>query len=317
MTDQFPHYLDLNYDDGAAESAADYPTLADKMEKAASVVATALEQYRNPAVMWTGGKDSTLVLYVVMEVAREQGKPVPPVVFIDHFEHFPEVIEFVEWWADEWDLDLVFARNEDFVRLDADPGDEFSLGELSETNRRELDRLDYDGDTLVLDADTFEGNHLLKTVALNETLTEHGFDGIFSGVRWDEQDARSDETFFSPRHESEKYPPHDRVHPILQFTERDLWDAFWNFIVPDTVEGYPAGHVPESRDDLPEGVEAEDLPVSPKYFEGFRSLGTESGSGKSDDRPAWLQDLDNTTEREGRAQDKENIMGRLRDLGYM
>ena len=317
MADQFPDYLSLDYDDGHGGSAADYPSLADKMAKAAEVTKTALEQYRTPAVMWTGGKDSTLVLYVVREVAREHGHEVPPVVFIDHFEHFPEVTDFVERWAEKWDLDLIYSRNEDFVRLGMEPGDEISIEELSETNRRELARLEYEGDTLTLDADTFEGNHLLKTVALNDTLVEHAFDGIFSGVRWDEQEARATETFFSPRHDSEKYPPHDRVHPILQFTERDLWDAFWYFIVPDTVEGYPEGHVPESREDLPEGITAEDLPVSPKYFEGFRSLGTESGSGKSDDRPAWLQDLDNTTEREGRAQDKEGVMARLRDLGYM
>ncbi|WP_224269654.1 phosphoadenosine phosphosulfate reductase family protein [Haloprofundus salinisoli] len=317
MTEQFPEYIDVDYDAGASQTAADYPSLADKVEKAAELTATALEQYRNPAVMWTGGKDSTLVLYVVMEVARENGRDVPPVVFIDHFEHFPEVTAFVDRWVDEWDLELVVARNEEFARLGAEPGDEFTVSELSEATQKELTRLEYDDETLVLDADTFVGNHLLKTVALNETLTEYGFDGIFSGVRWDEQESRADETFFSPRHDSEKYPPHDRIHTILQFDEGDVWDAFWQFVVPDTVEGYPAGHVPESREDLPEGLAAEDLPVSPKYFEGFRSLGTESGSAKSDERPAWMQDLDGTTEREGRAQDKENIMGRLRDLGYM
>jgi phosphoadenosine phosphosulfate reductase len=317
VTSTFPTYLSLDYDAGRGETAADYPSLDDKMAKAAAVTAEALDQYRRPAVMWTGGKDSTVVLYVAMEVAREHGAAVPPVVFIDHFEHFPETVAFVERWAERWDLDLIVARNEDFVRLGVDPGDEIEIENLSERNRRELDRLGYDGDSLVLDADTFEGNHLLKTVALNGVVTERGFDGIFSGVRWDEQEARADETFFSPRHESEKYPPHDRVHPILQFEEADVWAAFWEFIVPDSVEGYPAGRVPESIEDLPDGVEPEDVPVSPKYFEGFRSLGTESGSAKADDRPAWLQDVENTTERAGRAQDKENLMERLRDLGYM
>ena len=316
-TDSFLEYVDVDYDDGEGGSAADYPTLADKIEKGAEIVTRALDEYERPAIMWTGGKDSTLVLYLVQEVARERDVEVPPVVFIDHFEHFPEALAFVERWEKRWDLDLRYARNEDFVNLGAEPGDEIPLADLNETNRLELDRLDYEGNTLTLDADSFEGNHLLKTVALNETLTEAGFDGIFSGVRWDEQEARATETFFSPRHDSEKYPPHDRVHPILQFDERDVWDAFWNFVVPDTVENYPEGHVPESTDDLPDGVTPEDLPVSPKYFEGFRSLGTESGSGTASDEPAWMQDLEGTTEREGRAQDKENIMERLRDLGYM
>ena len=70
-------------------------------------------------------------------------------------------------------------------------------------------------------------------------------------------------------------------------------------------------------DDLPNDLDHEDIPVSPKYFAGFRSLGSEISTEKSDEEPAWLQDLENTTERAGRAQDKEDLMERLRDLGYM
>jgi len=64
-------------------------------------------------------------------------------------------------------------------------------------------------------------------------------------------------------------------------------------------------------------VSADDIPVSPKYFAGFRSLGSEVSTEKSEEEPAWLQDLESTTERAGRAQDKEDLMERLRDLGYM
>ena len=77
------------------------------------------------------------------------------------------------------------------------------------------------------------------------------------------------------------------------------------------------GYVPESAADLPEGVSQADVPISPKYFAGFRSLGSEVSTEKTNDVPAWKQDLRNTTERAGRAQDKEDLMERLRDLGYM
>ena len=307
----------LDYTDGAGESAADYPTLAAKLEKATEVVATALDAYERPVVLWTGGKDSTLVLYVVREVARERGEPVPPVVFIDHFAHFPETLAFAERWADAWDLDLRTVRNERFAGLDPAVGDEFAVADLDAETRAELDRLEYEGETLVFDPDSLSGNHLLKTVPLNDALREGGFDAAFSGVRWDEQEARADETFFSSRRDDERAPPHDRVHPIVQFDERAVWDAFWNFVVPDAVEGYPEGYVPESAADLPDDLTPEDLPVSPKYWEGFRSLGTESGSGAAADDPAWLQDLGDGGERAGRAQDKEDLMGHLRDLGYM
>ena len=323
MSVQFPEYVDVDYTDGEDQEPEDYPTIEDKIEKAIEVTKRGLEQYENPAVMWTGGKDSTLTLYFVKEVADRFGLEVPPVLFIDHYQHFDELHDFVDRWAEEWDLEVVYARNEDIGAYvdehDLEPGDDIPIADLSEHNQHHVrEILEYEEGTFPFLLDTYVGNHLLKTVALNDSLEEHGIDGILSGIRWDEQGARADETFFSPRHDPDIYPPHDRVQPIIQFKEADVWEAFWNFVVPETVAGYPEeGYVPQSDDDLPEGVSQEDIPVSPKYFAGFRSLGSEVSTTKSDDEPAWLQDLEGTTERAGRAQDKEDLMGRLRDLGYM
>ena len=319
MSATFPDYVDVDYDDGAGQDPMDYPTMDAKLEKAAAVVERGLEEYENPAVMWTGGKDSTLTLYFVMSVAEERGYDLPPAVFIDHFQHFPDILDFVERWADEWGMELHYARNDDVGALADEPGEEIAVSDLNERNQREVrEKLEYEEDTFPFLLDTYVGNHLLKTVALNDTIEELEIDGIVSGVRWDEQEARADETFFSPRHDVEKYPAHDRIQPILQFDERAVWDATWNYVVPDTVPGYPReGHVPQDYDDLPEGVTIEDIPVSPKYFEGFRSLGSEVSTERSEDKPAWIQDLETTTERAGRAQDKEDLMDRLRDLGYM
>jgi len=323
MAGDFPNYLDVDYTDGEGETPADYPAIQDKIEKAIEVTKRGLEQYRTPAVMWTGGKDSTLTLYFIKEVAERYDLEVPPAVFIDHFQHFDEIHDFVDRWAEAWDLNVVYARNEDVgAYVDEhglDPGDDIPVSELSEHNQHHIrDLLEYDDDTFPFLLDTYVGNHLLKTVALNDTLEEHDIDGVISGVRWDEQEARADETFFSPRHDPDIYPPHDRIQPILQFDEAAVWDAFWNFVVPDTVEAFPDdGYVPQSADDLPEGITMADIPISPKYFAGFRSLGSEVSTDKTTEEPAWLQDMENTTERAGRAQDKEDLMERLRDLGYM
>ena len=320
---EFSEYVDVSYSDGDGESAADYPALEDKIEKAIEVVATGLEEYESPAIMWTGGKDSTLTLYFVKEVAEQYGYDLPPAVFIDHYQHFDELLDFVDRWADEWDLDVIFARNEDVgehvEKHDLEPGDDIEIDALNENNRHHVRNiLEYEDETFPFLLDTYVGNHLLKTVALNSALEEHDIDGIISGIRWDEQEARADETFFSPRHDPDIYPPHDRIQPILQFDEADVWDAFWYYVVPETVEEFPDdGYVPQDYDDLPNDLTHEDIPVSPKYFAGFRSLGSEISTEKSDEEPAWLQDLENTTERAGRAQDKEDLMERLRDLGYM
>ncbi len=321
-TEGFPDYVDVDYTDGEGESPVEYPSLEHKIEKAVEVTRTGLEQYRNPAVMWTGGKDSTLTLYFVKQVAQQFDLEVPPTIFIDHFQHFDEIHEFVDRWADRWDLDVHYASNEDVGRYveahDLNPGDEIPVAELSDHNQHHVrEILEYEEETFPFLLDTYVGNHLLKTVALNDALEEYDVDGVLSGVRWDEQEARADETFFSPRHDPDIYPPHDRIQPILQFDERSVWDAFWHFVVPDTVDGYPEGHVPENSTDLPDGITQDDIPVSPKYWEGFRSLGSEVSTDKSAEKPAWLQDIENTTERAGRAQDKEDLMERLRDLGYM
>ncbi len=323
MPEEFPDYVDVDYSDGEGERPEEYPSLNHKLEKAIEVTREGLEEYDDPAIMWTGGKDSTLTLYFVKEVAEEHGYDLPPTVFIDHYQHFDELMDFVDRWADEWDLEVIFARNEDVGEYvdehDLTPGDEIPVSELSEHNRHHVrEILEYEEDTFPFLLDTYVGNHLLKTVALNDALETHDIDGVISGVRWDEQEARADETFFSPRHDPDIYPPHDRVQPILQFEEADVWDAFWYYVVPDTVEDFPDdGYVPQDYDDLPNDLTHEDIPISPKYFEGFRSLGSEVSTDRSAEEPAWLQDLENTTERAGRAQDKEDLMERLRDLGYM
>ncbi|GAD51617.1 LOW QUALITY PROTEIN: sulfate adenylyltransferase subunit 2 [Halarchaeum acidiphilum MH1-52-1] len=323
MSADFPDYLDVDYTDGEGEDPEDYPSLEDKIEKAVEVVRTGLEEYENPAIMWTGGKDSTLTLYFVKEVAEEYGYEMPPAIFIDHYQHFDDLLDFAERWSDEWDFELIYARNEDvgdYVEAnDLEPGDDIEISELSEHNQHHVrDILEYEEDTFPFLLDTYVGNHLLKTVALNDALEEYDVDGIFSGIRWDEQEARADETFFSPRHDPDIYPPHDRIQPILQFDEAAVWDAFWHYVVPESVDEFPdEGYVPQSYDDLPNDLSHEDIPVSPKYFKAFRSLGSEVSTDKAAEEPAWLQNLEETTERAGRAQDKEDLMERLRDLGYM
>ncbi|WP_439025705.1 phosphoadenosine phosphosulfate reductase family protein [Haloarchaeobius sp. DT45] len=304
----------VDYALGTGETAEDYPTVETRLDRARGVVETALATYENPAVCWTGGKDSTLVLWLVRQVAAEQDRPVPPVVFIDHYQHFPETAAFVERWATRWRLTLHVARNRDFAVFE--PGERVPVGALPHRARRELRTvLDYERDEFVVSADSTEGAHLLTTMALTDELRSRGFDAVLTGVRWDEQYARADETFFSSRHDAPV--PHDRVQPLLALSERDVWDVTWRALVPEAVVGYPGGHVPRNAADLPPDLAVSDLPVSPQYFHGYRSLGTLSGSGSETGRPAWVLAGDGVPERAARAAEPEAYMRRLRDLGYM
>jgi phosphoadenosine phosphosulfate reductase len=253
--------------------------LGEKLIYSRRVIARALEEAARPVVLYTGGKDSTVLLWLVRQVS-----PKIPALLIDHGLHFPETWEFLEELKAEWDLKLMVVCNEDVLAHAKEPGALISISSLSDENRREVrEVLAYMEESFPYTLDTEVGNHLLKTVPLKRAIRSHGFDYVFVGIRWDEHPARSRERFFSPREE----PPHMRVHPILHLSERDIWQVM-----------------------LDEG-----LPIHPLYAQGYRSLDSIEAQ-KTDGRPAWEQEL-GVGERAGREQDKEGVMERLRALGYM
>lgn len=287
-----------------------------KIKVGGVIVENILEQYDSDEIVigFTGGKDSTLTAYLVKKVCEEKGYDKPDFMLIDHGQHFDEVEEFIDRISDKWGFDTRVARNGDVIDQADEVGEMIPKEDLNERNQKALEEVDKEQVPFLLDTEA--GNHLLKTVAMNDLIENDGIKVVINGVRWDEHDSRADETFYSPREE----PEHLRVHPILQFTERDVWDAFYQHLIPDTVEEFEwEGEYPETPEDLPGDLEKEDLPINPKYWGGFRSLGSETSTEKSSDTPAWLQDVENTVEREGRAQNKddEETMRRLRKLGYM
>ena len=247
------------------------------------VVADALRRFRAPVVVWSAGKDSTVVLDLVMKVAGENGIKVPPVLFIDHGDHFQETWDMLHKYTKEWNLKLIVAKNEKVIESVKDGI--ISISDTGEENIAEAKMIGFTGDSFPYSLDTDVGNHLLKTVAMKQAIRKYGFDALFTGIRWDENAARSTEKFYSPRDN----PPHTRIHPILTFRERDIWDYMFKY----------------------------DLPIHPKYKEGYRSIDGIRDSTKTSEIPAWEQDLESTKERAGRSQDKEGMMEKLRKMGYM
>jgi phosphoadenosine phosphosulfate reductase len=247
------------------------------------VINDALQRFKAPTVVWSAGKDSTVVLDLVRKVVAENGLKVPPVLFIDHGDHFQETWDMLHKYTSEWNLKLIIAKNDKVINAVRDGY--INLSEIGEENVAEAKKVGFSGDSFPYSLDTDVGNHLLKTVAMNQAIRKYGFDALFTGIRWDENEARSTEKFLSPR----DTPPHTRVHPILTFRERDIWDYMFKH----------------------------DLPIHPKYREGYRSIDGIKDSTKTSDKPAWEQDLEGTKERAGRSQDKEGMMEKLRKMGYM
>ena len=266
--------------------------LAKKVEDAKNVIRETLAKFGSESLRtaWTGGKDSPLVLWLVREVCRESGRPLPKCFNIDEGDMFPEIVEFIEAVKAEWGVEIIHIHNADVsTAAGGKLGAPVRVTALDERNRREIERLGYEEDEFTYEPESFVGNHLMKTVTMNRYLEDEKVAGLFIGVRWDEQAARANEQYFNLHDATAYNPEHMRIHPILHFLERDVWDAHFQY----------------------------GIPLCKLYRLGYRSLGARITTSRQQDVPAWEQDLEGTYERGGRRQDKEELMARLRQLGYM
>lgn len=263
------------------------------LEISKSIIKQAFHKFKPEELgtTWTGGKDSTLTLWIIRQVCLEEGTPLPKTMIIGEGDEFEEIETFVNRVKEEWDVPLEVCRNEDVLKAA-----NFKLNalvrvkELNERNQAELKRIGFDGEEFPFEAESYVGNHLMKTVVFNEFLERNHIKGIFQGLRWDEHPARFNDDYFEYKQAEYLVPEHTRIRPILHFTEKDLWDTYAAFAIP----------------------------YCSLYEKGYRSLGAKTTSLISlEGVPAWKQDLENTEERAGRRQDKEKAMERMRKLGYM
>jgi len=247
-------------------------------------------KYDEIGITWTGGKDSGLVLWIIKQVCEEKGVPVPKTMIIGEGDEFDEIESFVNKFSKEWNVPLQFCRNEDVLKAaNYSLNAPVKVEDLNERNQSELMRIGFMEDEFPFEAESYTGNHLMKTVVFNQWLEKENIKGVFQGLRWDEHISRFDDKYFEKKEAAHLIPEHTRIRPILHFTEKDLWDTYAAFKIPYCV----------------------------LYEQGYRSLGAKTTTSKESEVPAWEQDLENTEERASRRQDKEEAMSRLRMLGYM
>jgi len=266
--------------------------LEQKVAKSKDVFREAYERFpvEDQRLIWSGGKDSTLTLWCCRQFCNETGKPMPKCFTIDEGDAFEEIDEFLKKYAAEWDLTLDWGRNDDVIQAAGGQlGADVTVADLNERNRAEIQRIGFDLKCFPFEAESYVGNHLMKTVVFNTYLESNGVQAVYQGLRWDEQAARTKDDYCDDVAAADLTPAHTRYRPILHFTERDIWDATLHF----------------------------GIPYCSLYEQGYRSLGAKTTSTKSSDVAAWEQDLESTVERAGRRQDKEAAMDRLRKLGYM
>jgi len=266
--------------------------LSEKVEKSKEIFRQAFEKFspEEMRLIWSGGKDSTLVLWICRQFCQEKNLTLPKAFTIDEGDAFEEIDEFLKKYSKQWDVGLDWGKNEDVLKAcNYKLGADVSVEDLNERNRAELKRIGFDQVKFPFEAESYAGNHLMKTVVFNTYLEDNNVRAVFQGLRWDEHPARKNDQYLEDVAAAELVPGHTRYRPILHFTERDIWDTTLHY----------------------------DIPYCSLYRQGYRSLGVKTTSLKGADIPAWEQDLENTTERGGRRQDKEKAMQRLRKLGYM
>lgn len=276
--------------------------LKELKSKSIYIIRNALSNFKNPAVLWSTGKDSTVCLDLIRK-ASPNGKIEIPVVHIDTGRKFKEIYEFRDKIAKEWKLNLIIAKN--YEKID---------NVSPEINR-------------------FECCNELKTKALQKCIKENEFDAIFVSIRRDEQQIRNKERYMSPRDKEFKWNVSrlkeggDSGLEALQDTEMFGWDLYATDFGEECehIRVHPLLHWTEL--DCWRYIKEENLPINSLYFSknGFRyrSLGcmpcTSPIKSNANNIDKIIKELEKTKEgeRAGRAQDKEELMYTLRALGYM
>jgi phosphoadenosine phosphosulfate reductase len=259
----------------------------EKAVKSKEVIKEALARFGidNIAIAITGGKDSTTCLWLCKQACEEIGAKLPLCMFIDEGDVFEEIADFVTKLKEQWGLKITYLKNEDVTSKVNNIGEMVQSASLNKRNQDALIEMGFTEPEFPFLPDSTICNHLLKTLPMREFLEKNKIQALITAIRWDEQTARKEEEYFSPR----SNPDHFRVHPILHLRERDIWIAIFKF----------------------------DIPFNKLYKLGYRSLGAKCATNRASDIPAWMQDLENSPERVGRGMDKEKIMDQLRALGYM
>ena len=221
-------------------------SLLEKVQRAQRVITKAVRRFPTSsiAVAWTGGKDSTVLLHLIRTFYH--GRVPFPVFFNDSTMEFKEVYRFINRLEKVWGLKVFRVKH-----LDSDLA---TFSSLSPTNQVEFSRI-------------------MKINAISWALDTYHWKAFMVAIRHDEHPARSKETYFSKR------STHFRIHPILHFTESDIWSY----------------------------IKVNKVPYVSLYKKGYRSLG---------ERPFTRKAGKHGSERSGREPGKEFLMQRLRELGY-
>jgi sulfate adenylyltransferase subunit 2 len=191
-------------------------------------------EFRNPVMLYSIGKDSSVMLHLAMK-AFFPARPPFPLLHVDTTWKFREMIRFRDETAARLGMRLIVHTNPDGLARNVNP---FEHGSSYYT-------------------------HVMKTEALKQALTAHGFDAAFGGARRDEEASRAKERIFSFRSAAHGWDPKNQ--------RPELWHLYNTRIAPgESIRVFPLSNWTEL--DIWEYIRAEDIPIVPLYFAAERPV---------------------------------------------
>ncbi len=301
-------------------TAARNASLLDHLEwEAIHIIREAAAQFRNLVLLYSMGKDSTVLLHLARKAFWPQRLPFP-LLHVDTTWEFREMYEFRAKLQAETDIDLIVYVNEEGLASGVNP-------------------FDYTPSVYT---------QVMKTQALRQALDKYKFDAAFGGARRDEEASRAKERVFSFRCAHHRWDPRNqrpemwrllngrlangqtaRVFPLSNWTERDVW----RYILRERLEVVPLYFAAErptvDRDGLLLVPQSEEFKlrsgeVIPPRRVRFRTLGcwpnTAAEESDATDLPSLVNELlkARRSERSGRMidHDEAGAMEKKKHEGY-
>ena len=279
----------------------------------------AAAQFRKPVLMYSIGKDSTVLLHLARKAFYPQKLPFP-LLHIDTTWKFHDMIAFRDKTAKDVGLDLIVHINEDGIKRGINP----------------------------IDHAPSIHTDVMKTQGLKQALDKYGFDAAFGGARRDEEASRAKERVFSFRAAGHRWDPRKqrpemwrllngrlgtgesvRVFPMSNWTEKDVW----RYIVREKLDVMPLYFAAERPTIIRNGqiLMQDDARLQPKPGEEvkmrkirFRTLGcyplTAAVESDASDIESVVSETLNaqTSERQGRLidHDQAGAMEMKKQEGY-
>ncbi|MBU0923989.1 sulfate adenylyltransferase subunit CysD [bacterium] len=276
-------------------------------------------EFQNPAMLYSVGKDSSVMLHILQKAFYPAPPPLP-LVHVDTTWKFKEMIEFRDRRAKEVGMELLVYINPKGEEMDISP---FTHGSALHTD-------------------------VMKTEGLKNMLNIQKFDAVFGGARRDEEKSRAKERIYSFRDKNHRWDPKSqrpelwniyngrhtkgesiRVFPLSNWTELDIWQYIYLEGIPipdlyfskerDVVE-YMGTKIMVDDERMPEELRK----TAKKEMVRFRTLGcyplTGAVNSEATTLPEIIQEMliCTTSERQGRLIDSDGdaSMEKKKQEGY-